>query len=187
MNNKMKKKWLAEVRVAGLSNKQITEQLKTRGYTDGQISNLLNPKVVDMEVNETKLRGKELLNSDKKLKLFQKIILSWLGVYLLLKLIIGVIFTISVNPDYIMGFLVVYGLLFVLPSIIILIGLIRVKIWAYFLYMVALFFTILPTGLPKETVPIILTMVQLIGSLVIFVLTIKLYNKLFPSRKLFQR
>jgi len=181
------KKWLEEVEKAGLNNQQISEQLKSRGYTNEQINNLLNK---DEKNSPSQLRGKEKLNSDNKLKTYQKIIIGWLGAYLLLRLITGILLTTSIDgasSGFIGGFWVVYFLFFVLPGTILLVGLLRVKVWAYFLYLVALFFTIIPTNFPEETSAFIISIISSIGSLIIFILTIKLYNKLFPSRKSFKR
>jgi len=176
-------KWLKDVRDAGFTNVQIKEQLKARGYSDEQIVSMLNH---DIEGVQKKFRGKDILDSDKKLQLYQKIITGWLGVYLLLRLIIGILVTSGASSSFVIVFWTVYGLFFVLPGVIIFIGLMKVKVWAYFLYMVALFSTIIPNNIPDETVPFIIVIFSSIGSLIIFILTIILYNKLFPSRKSFK-
>jgi len=180
--------WVKRTQGEGLSDKQITDQLKSQGYSDKKIANLLKSTEED---THKKIKGKEILKLNKKLQIYQKIIIGWLIAYLALRLIVGLLFTSAVGSEssgFLVGFWIVYFFAFVLPGTIILIGLLRIKVWAYFLYMVALFFSAIPNNVTTEsTSHMILIIIMSLGSLAVLILTAILYRKLFPSLKSFKR
>lgn len=133
------------------------------------------------------LRGVDRLKTDKRAQLYQKIVIGWLVLYLALRLINLIWFSSAytnagASTSFIAGIWILVFILLI-PAIIVLIGIFKVKVWAYWLYIVALFFSLSPSGNIEGTANAIIYGVGILGSLIVLVITIMLYYRIFPSKK----
>ncbi|MDP2684832.1 MAG: hypothetical protein Q8P20_07400 [bacterium] len=183
--------WLDQARKAGLNNEQIHSQLKVQGWNDKQINELF----IDQTNNtnqSTKVNSKERLTSNRKYQIFQKIIIGWLIGYIILR-IIFLILVLSLPGGIITGsFFIIslYSLFFIVPGVIILIGLVKLKAWAYWIYGIALFGSLtsfLDSTINTNLGLLIFEIVMTIISIIILVLIFKLYNFIFPSKLRLQK
>jgi uncharacterized membrane protein len=136
-------------------------------------------------IETIKLSASEILNNNPKYKTYQKIIVGWLIAYLGLRVLLALLLILiaSKSGAALATFTIFLNLIFILPGIIVLIGLRKVKAWAYWLYLIGLFFSFGSFGNAKNNTELIIGSILSAGSLIIFILTIILYRNIFPSKK----
>lgn len=165
-------------RKLGYNDQKIKEELLGSGWKEEDINNYLTAKT-------QKLTGREILNRSPKYKTYQKIIIGWLITYLLLRVLLALLLirVASEAGAKVITFAVLINLIFILPGIIVLIGLLKVKAWAYWFYLLGLFFG-LNSFMNADNIPeLVVSLILSFGSLIIFILTIILYRNIFPSKK----
>lgn len=182
--NEQVKAWILTAREGGFSNDQIKAELQKQGWNENDIDLFLREAP-----GQAVLTGKDRLQSNKGLRIFHRILVGWLLANLTLSFITLLIGTIGLaSKDVSTGFVGGVVFLFVIVlgfSIAVLIGIYKVKAWAFWVYAVILFLSLGRSGSSDaaSTLSAIITGVQIVGNIGAFILTIVLYNNLFPSKK----
>ena len=177
--------WLYKARQSGLSDEEIEKQLAASGWPSGDIEHLFkNPG----DPAPSQLRGIDRLKTDKKAQTFQHLLIGWFIINILLRFgLVGFVFSSAFSKiDAPTGFttgLWIMMFMLLIPAIIVLIGIIKVKAWAYWLYLIVLFFSLFPSGIPESVVSLIVMVISILGSATAFFITIFLYSRLFPSKR----
>lgn len=176
--------WFASARAKGTSDEEIRKQLLSSGWPQEEIDAILRKPGDPVP---PQLRGIDRLKSDKKAQTFQRAIIWWLIANLLLRIGLLIIISIEVtrineSALFLTGMWIMIGIVFI-PAIVVLIGIIKVKAWAYWLYLIVLFFSLVPSGIPESATSLIIMIISVLGSAAAFFITIFLYSRLFPSKR----
>lgn len=167
--------YIKNQRKLGYSDQQIKQELIKSGWSEDGINKYFNAKIA---------AAKEILDSNPKYKLFQKIAVGWLIAYLILKVIYAFLVILEAKAGIkVTIFGIAFNFVIILPAIIILIGLLKVKAWAYIFYLIGLFSSLWSFGQAKNNAELIFGIILSFGSLIVLILTTILYRKIFPSKK----
>lgn len=165
-------------RKLGYSDRKIKDELLRNGWREEDINKYLN-------VTSAKITGKEILYSNPKYIKNQKIIIGWLVGYLILRVLLAFLLImqgLKVGAD-VSIFVAFVNLFYILPGIIVLIGLLKVKAWAYWFYILGLFFSLDTFFHANNKTELVVSLVLTAGSFIVFILTVTLYRNIFPSKK----
>lgn len=182
--NEQVKAWILTAREGGLSNDQIRAELQKQGWKEGDIELL-----VKESPGQAVLTGKDRLESSKSLKIYHRILVGWLLanlVFQFIYILIGIFGVASANisSGYIFGVIFLFSIVLGFATTVF-IGIYKVKAWAFWIYGVLLFIGTGSSGSSDavSTLESVIIGIQILGNIGAFILTIILYNNLFPSKK----
>lgn len=179
--------WLQHARESGLSDMKIQEYFKNKGLNDDAINEILvehytNPKNTTLTTPISNQNQKIVIPelSTEKISLFKKLLQTWLVIFLLVRIIYGLYFSLNIRE---VSLSAAWGVavIFIIPGILIFYGLQKDKKWAYWMYILTILFSFMGFTTNNDGVTLFLGGFAALGSLIMFYPFLKLYNNLYLS------